>query len=216
MKIKFYVAAILFCAIGAGTSQAAILDDIVDEIKSHTQHKKQRRHHHSYRHRHPISDEEKWQTALKFLGYYQGNINADLLTPESYKAIDDFQKNREVISTGFLEEESKVYLSNLYRVISLEKYLDYEGKNKRLNNKKIQAALAAEGLYSGKIDGKIGKKSRESIRLYKKGFDNNSTQNSKLNEEEKERLIKNAKENVESRLQTFKKDAVNSADSQTP
>ena len=186
--------------------QAAVLDDLFESIDHQTVHKKHHRSHHRKHRYHAISDEKKWQTALKFLGYYQGKINGDLLTTESYKAIKNFQKRQQYFATGLLEDASKKYLTQVYDAIALKNYLDYEGKNRKMNRKKLQAALAAGGVYQGKIDGVMGKKSKESILIYKKSLDQNATSTS-LSEEDEIHLIDEAKTIVDKQLANFKKEA---------
>jgi len=186
--------------------QSAVLDDLFKSIEHQTAHKKHHRSHHRKHRYHAISDEKKWQTALKFLGYYQGKINGDLLTPESYKAIKNFQQRDQYFAAGILEDDSKRYLSQVYKAIRLRNYLDYEGKNRKKNRKKIQAALSIEGVYQGKIDGVTGKKTKNSILLYKKSLDQNTTEGSQLNKEEREQLIAASKDLLEERLAKFKQE----------
>ena len=203
----------IFILSGTGL-QAAILDDLFESIDHQTVHKKHHRSRHRKHRYHTISDEKKWQTALKFLGYYQGKINGDLLTTESYEAIKQFQERQQYFATGLLEKESKEYLSKVYNTIALKNYLDYEGKNRKMNRKKLQAALAAEGVYQGKIDGVVGKKSEESILSYKKSLDQNMTSTS-LSEEEEVHLIDEAKTIVGKQLANFKKETSFSANEKT-
>jgi peptidoglycan hydrolase-like protein with peptidoglycan-binding domain len=190
--------------LGSTAPQAAILDDLVDTIKNKTVQKK--RHKKYRRHYYAVSDEKKWQTSLKFLGYYQGKIDGDLYSPESFNAIQNFQKRRMSPASGFLENEYKKYLSYIYDIITLNKYLGYKGKSRRKNNKKIQAALALEGTYSGKIDGVMGKKTKKSILLYKSRVDINATSSPRLSDKMKHKLIEDAKITAEKQLAVFKED----------
>ena len=194
---------ILLLFLGTTIAQAAVLDNLFENLNHKTPQKKHHRHH---RYHHTISDEAKWQTSLKFLGYYDGKIDGDLMTEESFDAIEEFQKKREIVANGFLEEKYKNFLSSVYEAIAMKNYLDYSGK-KRINKKKtIQAALFVEGVYSGKIDGRIGKKSKKSILAYKEKMDLNSTKRPVLSSEEKIELIDDAKLLAQKKLDAFRVD----------
>ena len=206
-KKKHFCKTLFIFTLATATLHAAVLDDLFENITHKTIHKK---HHRSHRSR-TISDEEKWQTALKFLGYYHGKIDGDLFTPESFDAIKRFQEKREVIATGFLEDEYKSYLSYIYDVIAMKKTLDYQGKNRKKNRKKIQAALSLEGVYTGRIDGVMGKKSKASILSYKRKMDMNTSEGPSLSDEEKRTLIEDARISAENQLMVFKQ-----ADSSLP
>ena len=182
----------------------AILDDLVDNINHHIEQKNPHKRHHRRHHHYRISDEKKWQTALQFLGYYQGKIDGDLYTTESFNAINAFQHKRQELATGFLEEQYKTYLSHIYQLLRLQEYLEYRGKNRRKNRQKIQAALTIEGYYSGKIDGAMGRRSKRSILLYQNSLDSNATASSKLDPEEKTRLVEDAVFSIEKQLAAIK------------
>lgn len=194
--------------LGVALLDGAILDDLVEKIGQETTHKSHRvKHQHGHRYRHRVdSDEKRWQRALKFLGYYHGKIDGDLYTKASYDAVKRFQEKRQELSTGFLEEPSKIYLSHIDHILTLDSYLNMSTKHKRGKNKKIQAALAIEGFYSGHVDGKLGKKTKHSIRRYKMAADLNGTNTTVLTAEEKEALIEKAKLSARMQLNAFREE----------
>ena len=159
MSIVKQTALVLLATLGL---HAAILDDLAEKISHYTSHLSHKRHHiHHKHHIHTVSKEQQWQYALQFLGYYHGNIDGDLLTPESYHAIEQFQFAHQTLATGFLENRYKPYLSDVYRQVALQHDMMYDGAGKGKLIRKKQAALAILGYYNGKIDGKFGSKSKE-------------------------------------------------------
>jgi hypothetical protein len=201
MKIKYfsfsYICIAFFLSIVS--LHAAVLDDFIEKIHSKptTKHHKKRRVYHS------MSEEAQWQTALQFLGYYQGKIDGDLYTEKSFNAITAFHVKHKEIATGFLEEADKRYLSEIYSVISLNRYISYSGKSKRKNKQKLQAALKLKSFYDGKIDGHFGKKSKQAFVRYKTTLENNTT--GMTDQLIKERLIDDAKNRVEKRVEIIRK-----------
>ena len=183
---------------GSISLDAAILDDLIEKI----QHKPVQKYHKRQRSQHTLSEEAQWQTALRYLGYYHGKIDGDLYTQRSFDAITAFHIKHEEVSIGFLEEADKQYLSEVYQAVSLDRYMTYSGKNKKKNNKKLQAALTLQSLYEGKIDGSFGKRSKHAFALYKAQFENNTTAISET--DIKERLITDAREKVQKRLDRLK------------
>jgi len=181
---------------------AAILDDLVENIENQTSYKKSPQKH--YRRHHPIlASDAKYQKALQFLGYYHGSIDGDLSSKNSFDAIIAFHNEHHEIVTGFLEEEDKLYLSEVYRIITLEKYLSYEGKKKKRKQQQIQAALAVESLYNGKIDGRFGKVSRKALTRYIAQTDTNKS----MSEQDiKKKLINDAREKIAKEIKEIKKD----------
>jgi hypothetical protein len=201
MKMKPFLPRILRLLLIGGTLSlhAAIFDDLVEKIQQQPQHHK-KRHHHHLKHK-ELSSEAKWQTALQYLGYYQDKINGDLSTQASFDAIMAFHSKHHEIETGFLEEADKRYLSEVYHTLSLKKYLFYEGSSKRRNYQKLQAALAVESLYKGKIDGNFGKISKEALKRYSEQFDTNSS-----SLDLKEKVIYEAREKIEATAEKIKED----------
>jgi hypothetical protein len=181
---------------------AAILDDLVEKIQQQQQQNKhhKKRHHHRH-HQRELSDEAQWQTALQHLGYYKGKIDGDLSTQASFDAIMSFHAKHHEIETGFLEEADKRYLSEVYRTLSLKKYLSYEGKNRKRNHQKLQAALTVTDLYKGKIDGIFGKASKEALKRYSTQFEANST-----SLDPKKKVIHEAREKIEKEAEKIKED----------
>jgi hypothetical protein len=191
---------------------AAVLDDLFNSIHQDTTHKKYHKRRYRKHHHRTVSDKEKWQISLKFLGYYHGKIDGDLLTPESYNAIKDFQQRNQYFGAGILEHDSKEYLMRVYEAIRLNNYLNYEGENRQKLDRKIQAALAAKGIYPGKIDGRIGKKTKNAILVYRQSLEQNVSNEGGLSPEEKDRLFVDAKNLLEKRLENFKEEASFSPD----
>ena len=190
--------------------QAAILDDVVDKIQayktSYMHHNKHRHSRHTQREQR-VTDETKWQLALQYLGYYHGKIDGDLLTPESYHAIDLFQHKYQALASGLLDERFKPYLSDIYLQLKMKKDLSYEGKNKRKNSKKIQTALQIMGFYEGKIDGKAGKKTKSAMKQYLDRKENNNTNEKQFDTDTKKELIQNAITIVEKKLHNMKQES---------
>jgi len=190
--------------------QAAILDDVVDKIQSYgASHMHYKKYHHS-RHtqkEHKVSDEAKWQLALYYLGYYHGKIDGDLLTPESYHAIELFQHKYQSLASGLLAERFKPYLSDIYLQLKMKKDLSYEGKEKIKNSKKIQTALQVMGFYEGKIDGKTGEKTKSAIKLYVESKEYNKSSEKELDADMKKVLIQDAVAVVEKKLGNMKQES---------
>jgi len=146
---------------------AAILDDVAEKVKQYESHYFHHNKHTAYRHHkhhgYSVSKEKQWQMALHFLGYYHGQIDGDLLTTESYDAIERFQHTYQEAATGLLDNCYKPYLSDIYRQLAMKKYLDYNGQNRNFLNRKKQAMLKILGYYHGKIDGHFGKQSKAAL-----------------------------------------------------
>jgi hypothetical protein len=164
MQIQKVLWSIALCTFSL---HAAIFDDVaekVEQYESHYFHHKKHtvRRHHGH-HIHYVSREEQWQRALHFLGYYNGKMNGDLLTPESYDAIERFQHTYQESATGLLDNCYKPYLSDIYKKLAMKKYLDYTGQKRDLLNRKKQAVLKTLGYYHGKIDGHFGKQSKAAL-----------------------------------------------------
>jgi peptidoglycan hydrolase-like protein with peptidoglycan-binding domain len=189
--------------------QSAILDNFVEKTQIHkvfyTQHKPQHRRH--YQKNHSISQEAKWQLALQYLGYYQGKIDGDLLTSESYHAIETFQHKYQKFVSGLLDERFKLYLSDIYTQMKMKKDLLYKGKKKKKNSKKIQTALHIIGIYKGKIDGITGPKTKNAIHLYIQNKEKNSTKDSSFYTNVKVQLIQDAIVSVEQTLNEMKQES---------
>ncbi len=148
---------------------AAILDDVAEKVEAYESHffhhnRHATHRHHRYHSRHIVSKEKQWQQALRFLGYYNGKIDGDLLTPVSYHAIERFERDHQEVATGLLDNCYKPYLTDIYTQLSLKRYLQYEGKERYKVYKKKQAALKVLGYYTGKIDGHFGKKSKAALK----------------------------------------------------
>ena len=172
---------------------AAILDDIVEKVNHYTVRATHKQYHIHHQHVvYSVSKEQQWQTALKFLGYYEGKIDGDLLTERSYNAIEKFQLSYQEYATGLLENRYKSYLSDLYREIALQQDLAYDGENKEHLIRKKQAALYVLGYYHGKIDGKFGAKSKEAWAHALEMF------------QDAQMIFEKAQKDVEERLQKMK------------
>jgi len=202
---------LLCLTLGAAALQGAILDDLVEKIEHETAARKHHTaaSHHAHRKRHRVharSEEKQWQEALKFMGYYHGKIDGDLYTHASYDAIQHFQEKRQDLSTGFLEQPAKTYLSYIDRVLTLEHYLTKNATHRRGKRRQLQAALAMEGFYHGRIDGRVGKGTKRAIRRYKAAAGLNGSNRATLNGKEKEALIREARRSAEMQLKAFREE----------
>jgi len=194
---KYLYMAFLLCSISL---QASIIDSFIEKL-DYKPIPKQYKKHQSH---HTPSEEAQWQISLQFLGYYTGRINGDLYTQKSFDAITKFHIVHQEVTTGFLEEEDKRYLSEVYHTIALSHYLAYKGNDKKKIQKRLQAALTIESLYKGKIDGYFGEKSKHAFLLYKSRFDKNRS--NIADPDIKKSLINNARQKIKKHLETVKED----------
>jgi len=210
--VSFFLRLALLSFLFSFALQAAILDDLVEKIQQKTSdtftHKKHHKRYQTHYHTRTLSKDAQWQKALQFLGYYHGRIDGDLSTQRSFDAITAFHHKHHQIETGFLEEEDKAYLSEVYHTIRLESYLSYEGKSKRRNHQKIQAALAVKSLYKGKIDGLLGKASKKALNRYRSQIQSNTPLS---DNEVKQRVVQEAKEKIAMEIEKIKEDTFDPA-----
>ena len=188
--IHFIILAILFFV-----STLEIQADIMSEHYSIIKKKRYKKRYYKKSKKNKtvvLSNSKKWQIALSYLGFYHGKINGNMNSFDTHHAIKQFQQAHQVSVTGLPNQAQKGYLSYIYKISTIAKYLNYEGKNKRSNGKKYQAALKVHSVYHDKIDGAIGKGTKKSILAYKYkiGLD---TQDSALSNEEKKALVNSAK-----------------------
>jgi peptidoglycan hydrolase-like protein with peptidoglycan-binding domain len=215
----------LFPVILAGLFLAGSIEINADLISEHYRiiHKKRykkrryhRRRHHKKHHTKKkkaasagvlalsaLTQEQQWQSALHWLGFYQGETDGNLYSFDTHKAIADFQKKQGLESTGFLNEESKAYLSYIYNISVLDNYLNYTGTDEKKRIQKYQTALKVLGFYHGKIDGVIGKETEKNIQKYKQRYGMNAS-TADLSEAEKYTLVNQAKEKLSEEYRTFK------------
>ena len=199
-SIRFTILAAIFFASTLGT-QASVIGDHYSIIKKKRYKKRYRRKSRKSK-TVVLSEQKKWQTALAHLGYYHGDINGNIHSFDTHNAIVKFQKAHQVPTTGSPSQELKDYLSYIYSISSISKYLYYEGEDKRSNGKKYQAALKVHGFYHSEIDGVMGSGTKESILAYKQKTGVNS-QDSALSYEEKSMLVNSAKERLKEQQSSF-------------
>jgi peptidoglycan hydrolase-like protein with peptidoglycan-binding domain len=149
-----------------------------------------------------ITRDMRIQKTLLALGFYGGEINGDLNTFETRKAIKKLNESYGISDGSSLDEKTKdqlLYLSYLYE---LDKDLNTNESNKKARGRQLQAALKIEDSYTGKIDGVVGNGTRKAIANYrvKKGM----VPKTSLSEEEKFELLSSAearnKKNIQEAL----------------
>ncbi len=139
-----------------------------------------------------VTDEMKIQKTLVALGFYGGEINGDLNTFETRKAVKKLNESFGIANGSSLDQKTKdqlLYLSNLYE---MDKHLNTKETSKKAKGKQLQTALKIEEAYTGKIDGAVGNGTRKAIATYriKKGM----VPSTSLSEEEKFELLSSAEE----------------------
>jgi peptidoglycan hydrolase-like protein with peptidoglycan-binding domain len=181
-----------FGAMAAIVTTAAILSSQGKHRTSKRHYKKSRSSKkRSYKKRAVVVTEEmRVQKSLASLGFYKGKIDGALNSYETRSAIRQMNMAYGISESSYLSREARdqlVYLSNLY---DLDRKLHTIGNTKTRKGTRLQAALKVHGVYSGKIDGVVGKGTRQAIREYKsqKGMVPSST----LNPDETYDLISSA------------------------
>ena len=112
------------------------------------------------------SEAVRVQQALSANGYYSGRFNGNLDSYESRSAIMQYQQRYGLPTTGVLQQEVKSLLIYQGEVAVLSNYLNYLGYERRDKGRRLQAALKVMGFYTSSIDGLIGRKSQDAVRLY--------------------------------------------------
>jgi peptidoglycan hydrolase-like protein with peptidoglycan-binding domain len=228
-----------FSIVLAGIFLAGSVEAYADLISEHysiikKKRYKKRRYHRKHRHKkhrtkkktatsavggataiYTLTQEQQWQTALHWLGFYKGETDGNLYSFDTHKAIADFQKMQGVKSTGFLDEESKAYLSYIYNVSVLGGYLGYTGTDEKRRTQKYQTALKILGFYHGKIDGVIGENTKKTILDYKMKY-GLSTDGADLSDREKYTLIERAKKKLTEEYRAFRSNNRLSREQTTP
>jgi len=113
-----------------------------------------------------MSDEKRIQKTLQSLGFYNGSIDGALNSYETRSAIRKMNEAYGISQTSYLKPEIKeqlIYLANLY---DLDRKLHTIGNTKSRKGTRLQAALKVHGVYTGKIDGVVGKGTRRAISEY--------------------------------------------------
>jgi len=119
-----------------------------------------------------MTDEKRIQKSLTSLGFYKGAIDGSINSYETRDAIKRMNEAYGISRTSHLKPEVRdqlIYLANLY---DMDKKLNALGNTKNRKGARLQAALKVHGVYSGKIDGVVGKGTRKAIREYQsnKGY----------------------------------------------
>ncbi len=114
-----------------------------------------------------LNNAMKIQLALKKLGFYKGNIDGNLYSYETKRAIKKMHKEYGKRATTYLNPKEKDNLIYLGTLFNLNKVLMLKGSDEVSHYKRIQAALKIEGFYHNKIDGISGTNTRRAIYSYK-------------------------------------------------
>lgn len=110
----------------------------------------------------------KTQSALKYLGMYNGSITGRK-NQDTIDAILNYQSKKGYSPSGVLTEDQRTILYTEARdQEALAKLGDpsISSSSQREQNKRIQLALKVLNFYSGSIDGQLGPNSRRSITAY--------------------------------------------------
>ena len=102
---------------------------------------------------------EYLQRLLKLYGYNPGSIDGKF-GMNTRVAIEKFQKDNNLVAHRFVDratwKQLNIFISSQLVV------------NAELNMKKVQMALQTAGFYTGKIDGRMGKKTETALREFQK------------------------------------------------
>ncbi|WP_294956599.1 peptidoglycan-binding protein [Sulfurovum sp.] len=134
----------------------------------------------------------KIQLSLTKLGYYYSDIDGKLNGFETREAVKSMNIALSNGNAMFLDQRSReilVYLADLYRFNDI---LLSNIDDKKSANIKIQTALKILGCYHGKIDGLLGKDTKNCITEFEKN--NNMDANGELDKREKYTLFRMAVE----------------------
>jgi peptidoglycan hydrolase-like protein with peptidoglycan-binding domain len=148
----------------------------------------------------------KIQKALASLGFYHGRIDGEVNSFETRSAIKDMNMAYEIGNSASLKPEARDALIFLGTLFEFDRYLISRGTDRRSKGKKIQTALKIHGFYFSKIDGVVGRGTRNAIAQYKaaKGLSYGSS----LDFEEEYQLVSSAKQmndkNIEDTIGTLK------------
>ena len=110
-----------------------------------------------------VTNDMKIQKTLVALGFYGGEINGDLNTFESRKAVKKLNESFGIANGSSVDQKTKdqlLYLSNLYE---MDKHLNTKETSKKAKGKQLQTALKIEEAYTGKIDGAVGNGTKKAI-----------------------------------------------------
>ena len=91
------------------------------------------------------TEEMKIQQALYGLGFYNNNLDGNLNTRESRKAINELQKSRDIKTTGILAENNRqhlLYIHELYTaLIKIQETPPINEKNRNMIYDEIDLAI---------------------------------------------------------------------------
>jgi peptidoglycan hydrolase-like protein with peptidoglycan-binding domain len=155
-----------------------------------------RRHHKSTQKRRYTAPrntpEMKIQSALSSLGFYHGRIDGEINSFETRSAIKAMNQAYEISNSASLKPEARDALIYLGTLFQFDRYLIARGSDTRTKGRKIQTALKIHGFYFSKIDGVVGRGTREAIARYKAA--NGLSYGSSLDFEEEYQLVSSAKQ----------------------
>jgi peptidoglycan hydrolase-like protein with peptidoglycan-binding domain len=110
---------------------------------------------------------EEIQNILKEGGYDPGSVDG-VMGAQTRTAIKGFQKAKGLKATGKIDPETQLALNKTHEPEKLSanqtaKAVSWEGLSSDDRAKQIQTALKKAGFYQGKIDGKIGPRTKAAI-----------------------------------------------------
>jgi peptidoglycan hydrolase-like protein with peptidoglycan-binding domain len=200
-------------AVVGGLVGGAVGSVITNEVynsnrsESTTTHRRQHKSTHKRRYTAPRNTPEmKIQSALSSLGFYHGRIDGEINSFETRSAIREMNRAYEISSNASLKPEARDALIYLGTLFEFDRYLIGRGGDARTKGRKIQTALKIHGFYFSKIDGVVGRGTREAIARYKAA--NGLSYGPSLDFEEEYQLISSAKQmndkNIEDTIASLK------------
>jgi peptidoglycan hydrolase-like protein with peptidoglycan-binding domain len=156
------------------------------------------------------SNEKKIQMALSALGFYQGAIDGSLHSYETRMAIKKMNETYGIGSRTLLSADAKSTLIFLSTLFDFDKKLIAPDSGTYMKNKKVQAALKVLGFYHGRIDGSMGRNTRNATAEYKRSM--GLSPSSYLSYEEERQLVDRAKKvndkNIADAIESLKETAI--------
>ena len=136
-------------------------------------------------------DKAKIQTTLQHMGYYSGQIDANLKTFASCKAIKLMHEALDNGQSPYLKEEEAILLTKLAPLYRVDQHLAATNQSTKERNKQIQTSLRILGFSTTISDGIMGPRSWARVAKYKKA--NGLDDKLKLTTKERKELIAKAR-----------------------
>jgi len=189
-------------AVAGGLIGGAVGSVITNEVYNNNRSSTTNTHHHSHHTHHQTTyrrhtasvatPEMKIQRALSSLGFYHGRIDGEVNSFETRSAIKAMNRAYEISDSASLKPEARDALIYLGTLFQFDRYLIARGSDARTKGRKIQTALKIHGFYYSKIDGAVGRGTREAIAQYKSA--NGLSYGYSLDFEEEYQLVHSAKQ----------------------